>query len=61
MGLEDDFKKLQTAYNDAVKNYLLLTQNKTKARATDLRKALKEIADIAKEMRKSTMEYKGAI
>ena len=58
MPLESDFKQLEEAHRRMIVAYAGLTDKKVKSRAPELRKALMEIAVIAKEMRKSTQTYK---
>lgn len=58
MTLEKEFAQMEEAHRNFLVAYDGLTQKKVKARATDARKALKEMMDLSKQMRKSIMDYK---
>ena len=61
MGLESDFKDLEEAHRELIVAYTLLTTKKIKSKAPEARKALMNIINVAKEMRKSVQEYKEKI
>ena len=58
MGLEEDFKKLEKAHRDFLVSYTILTEKKIKSKAPEARKALMEMINLAKDLRKSVQEYK---
>jgi hypothetical protein len=58
MTLESDFNKMQYAYNTLIYHYTRLTVKKVKGESSEVRKALSVIQGLAKDMRKSTQEYK---
>lgn len=61
MPLEAEFKQFEDAHRNFLVAYTGLTQNKIKSRAPEARKALKEMMDLCKELRKSVQEYKEKI
>lgn len=61
MTLESDFKDLEKAHRDFLVAYTILTEKRTKSKATEARKALMEIINISKELRKSVQEFKEKI
>jgi hypothetical protein len=61
MTLESDFKDLEKAHRDLIVAYTLLTEKKIKSKAPEARKALMELINVAKEMRKSVQEFKEKI
>jgi hypothetical protein len=58
MGLESDFKDLEEAHRKLIVAYTILTEKKIKSKAPEARKALMDIINIAKGMRKSVQEFK---
>ena len=61
MALEEDFKDLEKAHRELLVAYTILTEKKIKSKAPEARKALMDIINIAKDMRKSVQEYKEKI
>ncbi len=61
MTLESEFKAFSDAHRDFLVAYTLLTTKQIKSKAPEARKALKEIMDLAKELRKTIQEYKEKI
>ena len=61
MPLESDFKKLEEAHRKLLVAYTLLTEKKIKSKATEARKALMELINVSKDMRKSIMVFKESI
>jgi hypothetical protein len=61
MGLESDFEDLEKAHRELIVAYTMLTEKKIKSNAPKARKALMDIINIAKEMRKSVQEFKEKI
>jgi hypothetical protein len=61
MGLESDFNDLEKAHRGLIVAYTILTEKKIKSKAPEARKALMDIINIAKEMRKSVQEFKDKI
>ena len=61
MGLEQDFNELEKAHRDLIVAYTILTEKKIKSKAPEARKALMDIINIAKDMRKSVQDYKDSI
>lgn len=58
MTLESDFKKFEEAHRDFIVAYTLLTTKKIKSKAPEARKALMEIINLSKDLRKSVQAYK---
>ena len=61
MTLESDFKDLEKAYRELLVAYTILTEKKIKSKAPEARKALMNIINIAKDMRKSVQDFKDKI
>ena len=61
MGLEQDFKDLEKAHRELLVAYTILTEKKIKSKAPEARKALMNIINIAKDMRKSVQDFKDKI
>lgn len=61
MPLESDFAKLEQAHRDFIVAYTILTTKKIKSKAPEARKALMNIINISKDLRKSVQEYKEKI
>lgn len=61
MTLESDFKDLEKAHRDLLVAYTMLTEKKIKSKAPEARKALMNIINIAKDMRKSVQDFKDNI
>jgi hypothetical protein len=61
MSLEKQFGDLEQAHRDFLVAYTILTQKKIKSKAPEARKALMEIINISKELRKSVQEFKDKI
>jgi hypothetical protein len=61
MTLESEFKAFDEAYKDFIVAYTLLTTKKIKSKAPEARKALKDIMDLSKELRKTIQDYKEKI
>ena len=58
MPLESDYKALVDAHRKIMTHYTVLTERKVKSAAPKLRKALMEMANVCKDMRKSAQTYK---
>jgi hypothetical protein len=61
MPIETDFKDLEKAHRDFLVAYTILTEKKIKSKAPEARKALMDIINIAKELRKSVQDFKEKI
>lgn len=61
MSLAKDFQTLEAAHRDFLVAYTLLTQKNIKSKAPEARKALMDIINISKELRKSVQTYKEQI
>lgn len=61
MTLESDFKELEKAYRELIVAYTILTEKKIKSKAPEARKALMNIINVAKDMRKSVQDFKDSI
>ena len=61
MTLESDFKELEQAHREFLVAYTILTTKKIKSKAPEARKALMNIINISKDMRKSVQDYKEKI
>ena len=61
MSVESDFEQLEKAHREFLVAYTLLTTKKIKSKAPEARKALMDIINIAKDLRKSVQEYKEKI
>ena len=61
MTLESDFKELEKAHRELIVAYTILTEKKIKSKAPEARKALMNIINIAKDMRKSVQDFKDSI
>ena len=53
MTLESDFENLEKAHRELLVAYTTLTEKKVKSKAPEARKALMDIINISKDMRKS--------
>jgi hypothetical protein len=61
MPLESEFKELENAHRAFLVAYTILTEKKVKSKAPEARKALMDMINICKELRKSVQEYKEKI
>jgi hypothetical protein len=61
MTLPSDFDKLEAAHRAFLVAYTILTEKKIKSKAPEARKALMEIINVSKDLRKSVQEYKEKI
>ena len=61
MTLESEFKDLEQAHIHFLVAYTTLTEKKIKSKAPEARKALMDIINIAKDLRKSVQDYKEKI
>lgn len=61
MPLEKQFDDLEKAHRDFLVAYTILTQKKIKSKAPEARKALMDIINISKDLRKSVQDYKESI
>ena len=61
MTLDSDFKELEQAHRDFLVAYTILTTKKIKSKAPEARKALMNIINVAKDLRKSVQDYKEKI
>lgn len=61
MPLESDYKALVKAHREILVHYTILTEKKVKSAAPKLRKALMEMINTCKNMRKSAQTYKEKI
>lgn len=59
--IDDEFKQLEEAYRHFLIAYTILKEKKTKNKAPEARKALMDIINISKDMRKSIQEFKESI
>lgn len=58
MTLESEFKELEAAHRQFLVAYTLLTEKKIKSKAPEARKALMNIINASKSLRKSVQEFK---
>ena len=58
MTLEGDFKKLEEAHRKFLVAYTILTEKKIKSKAPEARKALMEMINVSKDLRKSVQSFK---
>jgi hypothetical protein len=61
MPIESDFKDFEKAHREFLVAYTILTEKKIKSKAPEARKALMDIINIAKDMRKSVQDFKEKI
>lgn len=61
MTLEKEFKDLEEAHRAFLVAYTILTQKKVKSKAPEARKALMDIINISKDLRKSVQAFKESI
>ena len=61
MSLEGEFKDLEAAHRDFLVAYTVLTQKRIKSKAPEARKALMNMINICKDLRKSVQEYKNKL
>lgn len=61
MTLESDFENLEKAHRELLVAYTTLTEKKVKSKAPEARKALMDIINISKDMRKSVQDFKDKI
>lgn len=58
MVLEGEFNEFEKAHREFIVAYTILTEKKVKSKAPEARKALMNIINIAKDLRKSVQDYK---
>ena len=61
MTLQSEFADLETAHRAFLIAYTVLTEKKIKSKAPEARKALMDIINISKELRKSVQDFKEKI
>ncbi len=61
MPIKQDFEKLEAAHRRFIVAYTILTEKKIKSKSAEARKALMEMINISKDLRKSVQAFKDKI